>query len=136
MHEQNTKRRIRVFVAKPGLDGHDVGAKIVSLGLRDAGMEVIYSGIRWTPEEIAEVVLQEDVDVVALSCLSGAHKRLFPRVVELIKAKGLSDVLVIGGGNIPKADIPYLEEKGIRRVFGAGCTIEEIADFIRQEVKK
>jgi methylmalonyl-CoA mutase C-terminal domain/subunit len=136
MHLQDGKRRIRVLVAKPGLDGHDVGAKVLSLGLRDAGMEVIYSGIRWAPEEIAEVALQEGVDVVGLSCLSGAHKRLFPRVVELLRAKGLSDVLVIGGGNIPEADIPYLEEKGIRKIFGPGSTIDAVADFIRQEIRR
>jgi methylmalonyl-CoA mutase C-terminal domain/subunit len=132
--QMDNGRRIRVLLAKPGLDGHDVGAKVIALGLRDAGMEVIYTGIRWTPEEIAEVALQESVDVVGLSSLSGAHKKLFPRVVELLRAKGMSDVLVIGGGNIPEADIPYLEEKGIRKVFGSGSTIEAIADFIRQQL--
>ncbi|MFC1819938.1 cobalamin B12-binding domain-containing protein [Thermodesulfobacteriota bacterium] len=136
MNNPNEKKRIRVFIAKPGLDGHDVGAKVISLGLRDAGMEVIYSGIRWTPEEIATVALHEDVDVVGLSSLSGAHKKLFPRVVELLREKGLSDVLVIGGGNIPDGNIPYLEEKGIKKVWGPGSTIEEIADHIRQHVKR
>ena len=131
----DNERRIRVLLAKPGLDGHDVGAKVIALGLRDAGMEVIYTGIRWTPEEIAEVALQESVDVVGLSSLSGAHKRLFPRVVELLRAKGCSDILIIGGGNIPETDIPYLEEKGVRKIFGPESTIETIADFIRQELK-
>ena len=129
-------RKIRVLLAKPGLDGHDVGAKVVALGLRDAGMEVIYTGIRWTPEEIAEVASQEGVDVVGLSLLSGAHRKLFPEVVELLKKKGLSDILVIGGGKIPQTDIPYLEEKGMRKIFGPDSTVDAIAEFIRQQVAK
>ena len=113
-----------------------MGAKVISLGLRDAGMEVIYTGIRRTVEEIAETALQEDVDVVGLSCLIGAHKRLVPRVVELLGKKGLSDVLVIVGGNIPEKDIPYLEEKGVAKVFSPGSTIDIISNFIKQEVER
>lgn len=129
------ERRIKVLIAKPGLDGHDVGAKAVALGLRDAGMEVIYTGLRQTPEKIAEVALQEDVDVVGLSCLSGAHKILFPRVVELLREKGLKDVLVIGGGLIPPEDIPFLKERGIKEIFGPGTPIRKIVDYIKSQVK-
>jgi len=128
------KRPIRVLIAKPGLDGHDRGAKVVALGLRDAGFEVIYSGIRRSPEEIAEEALQEDVDVVGLSCLSGAHKALFPRVIEELRKRGLHHVLVIGGGVIPKEDIPYLKEKGIAEVFLPGTLINQIAEFIRAHI--
>jgi methylmalonyl-CoA mutase C-terminal domain/subunit len=129
------ERPIKVLIAKPGLNGHDAGAKVVALGLRDAGMEVIYTGLRQTPEKIAEAAVQEDVDVVGLSCLSGAHKVLFPRVAALLREKGRADVLVIGGGNIPEEDIPFLKEKGIKAIFRAGTSIQEIAEFIRRELK-
>src|SRR3990172_1595186 len=108
-----SQRPIRVLIAKPGLDGHDRGAKVVALGLRDAGFEVIFTGIRQTPGEIAEAALQEDVDVVGLSCLSGAHRTLFPRTVEALKEKGCADVLVIAGGMIPAEDVSYLKEHGV-----------------------
>ena len=111
---------IRVLVAKPGLDGHDRGAKVVARALRDAGFEVIYTGLRQTPEQIAEAALQEDVNVVAMSILSGAHPHLFPKVVNLLKEKGMNDVLVIGGGVIPEGDIPALKEAGIAEVFTPG----------------
>ncbi len=127
-------KRIRVLVAKPGLDGHDRGAKVVAYGLMDEGMEVIYIGLRQTPEMIAEAAIQEDVDVVGLSSLSGAHNYLFPRVVELLKEKGADHILVIGGGMIPEEDIPSLTEKGISAVFGPGTTIKAIADFIKKQV--
>ena len=129
------EKRIRVLVAKPGLDGHDRGAKVLALGLRDEGMETIYTGLRQTPEKIVQAAVQEDVDVVGLSCLSGAHKYLFPRVVELLKEKRMEDVLVIGGGIIPEEDIPFLKEKGVTEIFGPGTLIREIADYIRQNAK-
>ena len=125
---------IRVLVAKPGLDGHDRGAKVVARALRDAGFEVIYTGIRLTPEQIAEAALQ-DVKVVALSLLSGAHNTLFPKVVELLKEKGLTDVLVIGGGVIPDADIPGLKAAGIAEVFTPGTPTGNIVEFINANVK-
>ena len=124
---------IRVLVAKPGLDGHDRGARVVAYGLMDEGMEVIYIGLRQTPEMIAEAAVQEDVDVVGLSSLSGAHNYLFPRVVELLKEKGADHILVIGGGSIPEEDIPFLTERGISAVFGPGTTIKAIADFIKKQ---
>ena len=126
---------IRVLVAKPGLDGHDRGAKVVARALRDAGFEVIYTGIRLTPEQIAEAALQDDVKVVALSLLSGAHITLFPKVVELLKEKGLTDVLVIGGGVIPDADIPGLKAAGIAEVFTPGTPTGNIVEFINANVK-
>jgi methylmalonyl-CoA mutase C-terminal domain/subunit len=122
-------------MAKPGLDGHDRGAKVLTLGLRDEGMEVIYTGLRQTPEKIAQAAIQEDVDVVGLSCLSGAHNYLFPRVVELLKERGSGDILVIGGGLIPDEDVPRLKEKGISAIFTAGAAIHTIAEYIRQNVK-
>ncbi len=128
------EKKIRVLIAKPGLDGHDRGVKILNLGLRDQGMEVIYTGIRQTPESIAQAAVQEGVDVVGLSSLSGAHNYLFPRVVELLREKGASDTLVIGGGIIPKEDIPFLMEKGISAIFGPGTSIKAISDFIKQNV--
>jgi len=124
-------RKIRVLIAKPGLDGHDRGIKTVARGLRDAGMEVIYLGLRLTPEQIAEAAIQEDVDVVGLSCLSGAHLSLFPKTVSLIRQKSDKDILVIGGGIIPKKDIPKLKEAGIAQIFGPGTPIEEIVKFIK-----
>jgi methylmalonyl-CoA mutase C-terminal domain/subunit len=124
-------RKIRVLVAKPGLDGHDRGAKVVAQGLRDAGFEVIYTGIRQTPQMIAEAALQEDVDVVGLSILSGAHLTLCPKVVDLLRAQGQEDVLVVVGGIIPAEDVARLKEAGVAMVFGPGTAIEEIADLIR-----
>ena len=129
------EKRIRVLVAKPGLDGHDRGAKVVARALRDASFEVIYTGIRLTPEQIAEAALQEDVNVVALSLLSGAHNTLFPRIVELLKAKGMNDVLTIGGGVIPDDDIPGLKAAGIAEVFTPGTPTSKIIEFIRDNVK-
>ena len=128
-------KRIRVLVAKPGLDGHDRGAKVVARALRDAGFEVIYTGIRLTPEQIAESALQEDVNVVALSLLSGAHNTLFPKIVELLKAKGMTDVLTIGGGVIPDSDIPGLKAAGIAEVFTPGTPTNAIVDYINANVK-
>ena len=132
----NQDRRIRALVAKPGLDGHDRGAKVIARALRDSGMEVIYSGIRQTPEQIVEAALQEDVDVLLLSILSGAHSCLFPRIMELLKEKGLSDILVLGGGIIPKEDVPGLKALGISQVFGPGMTSETLIKYIGQNVSK
>lgn len=129
------EKRIRVLVAKPGLDGHDRGAKVVARALRDAGFEVIYTGIRLTPEQIAEAALQEDVNVVAVSLLSGAHNTLFPRIVEIMNQKGIKDVLTIGGGVIPDADIPGLKAAGIAEVFTPGTPTEKIIEFIKANVK-
>jgi len=126
--------KIRVLVAKPGLDGHDRGAKIVARALRDAGFEVIYTGIRQTPQMIAEAALQEDVDVVGLSILSGAHLTLCPKVVELLRAQGQDHVVVVVGGIVPAEDVATLEAAGIRAVFGPGAPTTAIADFIRQAV--
>lgn len=126
--------RIRVLIAKPGLDGHDRGAKVVARALRDAGMEVIYTGIRQTPEMIAEAALQEDVDVVGLSILSGAHMTLCPRVVDLLREQGMDDVLVLTGGIIPDEDVPALQAAGIRGIFGPGTSTQEIVDFVRRAV--
>ena len=127
--------KIRVLVAKPGLDGHDRGAKVVARALRDAGFEVIYTGLRQTPEQITEAALQEDVDVIALSILSGAHPHLFPKVVELVRGKGMTDTLIIGGGVIPETDIPALKEAGIAAVFTPGTPTSAIVDFIKAHVK-
>ena len=130
------EKKIRVLIAKPGLDGHDRGAKVVARALRDAGMEVIYTGLRQTPEMIVEAALQEDVDVIGLSILSGAHMALFPRIMNLLKENGLDDVLVVAGGIIPDEDVPTLKEIGIRAVFGPGTSTEEIVKFIEEEVEK
>jgi methylmalonyl-CoA mutase C-terminal domain/subunit len=129
-------RKIRVLTAKPGLDGHDRGAKVIAQGLRDAGMEVIYLGLRLTPEQIAEAAVQEDVDVVGLSCLSGAHMVLFPKTVELVKEKGGKGTVFIGGGIIPAKDIPGLKEAGMDEIFGPGTPIEEIVTFIETAISK
>jgi methylmalonyl-CoA mutase C-terminal domain/subunit len=129
-------RKIRVLIAKPGLDGHDRGVKVVARGLRDAGMEVIYLGLRLTPEQIAEAAIQEAVDVVGLDCLSGAHMALFPKVVQLIREKGGNDILVIGGGIIPKKDIPKLREAGIAQIFGPGTSLDEIVQYIETYLRK
>lgn len=123
-------RKIRVLITKPGLDGHDRGAKVIARGLRDAGMEIIYLGLRLTPEQIAVAAIQEDVDVVGLSCLSGAHMVLFPKIVNLIREKSDKDILFIGGGIIPKKDIPKLREAGIAQIFGPGTPLSEISRFI------
>ncbi|HUP19469.1 MAG TPA: cobalamin B12-binding domain-containing protein [Gemmatimonadota bacterium] len=123
--------KIRVLVGKPGLDGHDRGAKVVAAALRDAGMEVIYTGLHQTPERIAETALQEDVDVVALSILSGAHMTLFPRILELMREKGLDDVLLTGGGIISKDDMETLRGMGAGRLFGPGTPTRDIVDYIR-----
>ncbi|OGT93422.1 MAG: methylmalonyl-CoA mutase [Gemmatimonadetes bacterium GWC2_71_9] len=124
-------RPIRVLVAKPGLDGHDRGAKVVAAALRDAGMEVIYTGLHQTPEMVLAAAVQEDVDVVGLSILSGAHMTLFPRVVELLREAGRGDVLVTGGGIIPKDDMEMLERRGVGRLFGPGTTTPELVTYIR-----
>jgi len=129
-------KKIRVLIAKPGLDGHDRGALVVAQGLRDAGMEVIYLGLRLTPEQIAEAAIQEDVDVVGLSCLSGGHLALFSKVIEAFKGRSNKNVLFIGGGIIPKKDIPRLKEAGIAQTFGPGTPIFEIANFIKSELEK
>ena len=130
------EKKIRVLMAKPGLDGHDRGARVLTLGLRDEGMEVIYTGLKQSPEMIVQAAIQEDVDVVGLSCLSGAHKTLFPAVVNQLKDKGASDVLIIGGGIIPKEDVPFLQDKGVNAVFGPGTSIKEIATFIKENARK
>ncbi len=130
------EKKIRVLVAKPGLDGHDRGAKVVARALRDAGMEVIYTGLRQTPEMIVEAALQEDVDVVGLSILSGAHMTLLPRIVNLLKENGLDDVLVVVGGIIPDEDVPALNELGVRGIFGPGTSTQEVIKFIEEEIGK
>ena len=129
-----SKTKIRVVVAKPGLDSHDRGAKVIARAFRDAGMEVIYTGLRQTPEQIVETALQEDVDVIALSILSGAHMTLFPRIMELAKEKKLDDVLVFAGGIIPEEDISALKKIGIVEVFGPGTNTDELVEFIRNNV--
>jgi methylmalonyl-CoA mutase C-terminal domain/subunit len=130
--EAATARKIRVVVAKPGLDGHDRGAKIIARALRDAGMEVIYTGLHQTPEQIAETVIQEDADAVGLSILSGAHMTLVPKVVELLREQGVEDVLVTVGGTIPADDIPELKELGVAEVFTPGAGTDDIVEFIRE----
>jgi len=130
------QKPIKVLMAKPGLDGHDRGAKVVSLGLKDEGMEVVYTGIRQTPETIVRTAIQEDVDVVGLSLLSGAHKHLFTEISRQLKENGINDVLLIGGGVIPDEDVPGLKAEGFSGVFGPGTSIKQIADFIRSNVKR
>ena len=129
------EKKIRILVAKPGLDGHDRGAKVVARALRDAGFEVIYTGLRQTVEQIVETSLQEDVDVVALSLLSGAHNTLFPKVIAGLKEKDMADVLVVGGGVIPDSDIPFLKEAGVAAVFTPGTSTAAIVAFINENVK-
>jgi methylmalonyl-CoA mutase C-terminal domain/subunit len=129
-------RKIRVLAAKPGLDGHDRGIKVICAALRDAGMEVIYTGLRQTPEQIVSAAVQEDVDVIAMSCLSGAHGYLFPRVMELLKGKGISDILVLGGGIIPEEDVPNLKSAGIAEIFTPGTDTNDIAKYIRENIRK
>jgi methylmalonyl-CoA mutase C-terminal domain/subunit len=130
------ERKIRVLIAKPGLDSHDRGAKIVARALRDAGMEVIYTGLRQTPEQIVETALQEDVDVIGLSILSGAHTTLFPRIMELVKEKGLNDIMIFAGGIIPEEDIAQMKKLGIKEIFGPGTPTEILVKFVKQNVPK
>jgi methylmalonyl-CoA mutase C-terminal domain/subunit len=129
-------RKIRVLAAKPGLDGHDRGIKVICAALRDAGMEVIYTGLRQTPEQIVSAAVQEDVDVIAMSCLSGAHGYLFPKVMEILKGKGISDILVLGGGIIPEEDVPNLKSAGIAEIFTPGTDTNDIAKYIREHIRK
>lgn len=128
--------KIRVLVAKPGLDGHDRGALVIAQALRDEGMEVIYTGLRQSPEQIVNSAIQEDVDCIGLSCLSGAHNELFPEVTRLLRERDADDIIVVGGGVIPAEDIPFLESKGIAKVFTPGTSTKETAAFIRQAVAK
>ena len=128
-------RKLRVVIAKPGLDGHDRGAKVIARALRDAGMEVIYTGLRQTPEQIVEAALQEDADVIGVSILSGAHTYICPRMMQLVNEKGLDDVLVLVGGIIPDADVPKLKEIGISGVFQPGTPMQDIIDFIQRHVR-
>jgi methylmalonyl-CoA mutase C-terminal domain/subunit len=134
MEAATSTRKIRVVVAKPGLDGHDRGAKIIARALRDAGMEVIYTGLHQTPEQIVETALQEDADAVGISILSGAHMTLVPRIVELLREQQAEDVLVVVGGTIPAQDIPELKELGVAEVFGPGASTQDIVEFIRGAV--
>ena len=129
-------RKIRVLAAKPGLDGHDRGIKVICAALRDAGMEVIYTGLRQTPEQIVSAAIQEDADVIAMSCLSGAHNYLFPRVMEILRDKGISDILVLGGGIIPEEDVSNLKGAGIAEIFGPGTDTNDIAKYIREHIRK
>ena len=126
------ERNLKIVIAKPGLDGHDRGAKVVARALRDAGFEVVYTGIRQTPEMIDETALQEDADVVGLSILSGAHLELFPRIVEELKKRGMDDVLLFGGGIIPREDVPRLEEIGFKGIFGPGSSTHDIVEWVRK----
>ena len=128
-------KKIRILIAKPGLDGHDRGAKVVARALRDAGMEVIYTGLRQTPEQIVETAIQEDVDVIGLSILSGAHTHLFPKVMELLKENDIKDIIVMGGGVIPEEDIPELKKAGIAEIFTPGTDTRDIVKFIKEKVK-
>ena len=130
------ERKIKVLIAKPGLDGHDRGAKVLAFGLRDQGMEVIYTGRRQSAVQIVKAAIQEDVDVVGLSCLSGAHLTFFPKVVELLKEQKADDVLVVGGGIIPEEHIPILKEKGVAEIFVSGAMVKDIADYIRKNARK
>ena len=131
----NPERKIRIMVAKPGLNGHDRGAKIIARGFRDAGFEVIYTGLHQTPEQIVAAAIQEDVDGIGLSSLAGAHDYLFPRVVELLKEKGADDIVVFGGGIVPEEDISKLKEAGIREIFAPGTPIEETVNWVRRHIK-
>lgn len=131
-----TERKIRVLIAKPGLDGHDRGAKVVARALRDAGMEVIYTGLRQTPEQIVNSALQEDVDLIGLSILSGAHNYLFPKIMDLLREKGMNDVMVFAGGIIPEDDVPYLKSIGIEEIFLPGSSTEDIIKAIKTRVEE
>ncbi len=129
-----SERRVRVMVAKPGLDGHDRGARIIARAYRDAGFEVVYTGLHQTPEEIVEAAIQEDVDMIGLSSLAGAHKYLFPRTLELLRERGAGDIVVCGGGIVPDDDIVMLKEAGIRKIFTPGTTLEEIVRWVKENV--
>jgi len=131
----NKERRVRVLVAKPGLDGHDRGARIIARAYRDAGFEVVYSGLHQTPEEVVQAAIQEDVDMIGLSSLAGAHMYLFPRVVELLKEKNADDIVVCGGGIFPEEDIPKLKNAGIKEVFTPGTPLTEIVNWVKENVK-
>lgn len=129
------ERKIRILIAKPGLDGHDRGAKVIARALRDAGMEVIYTGLRQTPEQIVAAAVQEDVDCIGLSILSGAHMTLFPRVLELMRAQGLDDVILFGGGIIPDEDVPKLKEIGVAEIFTPGASTQAVIEYLRENVR-
>jgi methylmalonyl-CoA mutase C-terminal domain/subunit len=129
-------RKLRILIAKPGLDGHDRGAKVVARALRDAGIEVIYTGLRQTPESIVETAIQEDVDAIGLSILSGAHNNLFKKVIDLLKKEGIEDIPIFGGGIIPEDDIPYLTNIGVKRIFGPGTSTEDIINYIKDMTNK
>ena len=131
----NRKRRLRVLVAKPGLDGHDRGARIIARAYRDAGFEVVYTGLHQTPEEIAQAAIQEDVDMIGLSSLAGAHMYLFPRVVELLKQNGADDIVVCGGGIFPEEDIPKLKKAGIKEIFTPGTPLSEVVTWVEENVE-
>ena len=131
----NLERKLRVLIAKPGLDGHDRGARIIARGYRDAGFEVVYTGLHQTPEQIVNAAMQEGVDLIGLSCLSGAHMHLFPEIVKQLREKGAGDVTVIGGGIIPKEDIPKLKEVGIKQIFLPGTPLEEIVKWTKENVR-
>ncbi len=131
-----SEKTIRVLAAKPGLDGHDRGIKVVAAALMDAGMEVVYTGLRQTPAQIVEAAIQEDVDVIAMSILSGAHDYLFPRVMDLLKERGVEDILVLGGGIIPEEDVPALKSSGVAEVFGPGTTTGDIIQYIHDHLKR
>jgi len=130
-----SQRRIRVMVAKPGLDGHDRGARVIARAFRDAGFEVVYTGLHQTPEEIVEAAIQEDVDMIGLSSLAGAHRFLFPRIMELLKERGVEDIVVCGGGIIPDDDIPKLKSIGIKEIFTPGTPLQKIVDWVRENVR-
>jgi methylmalonyl-CoA mutase C-terminal domain/subunit len=136
MPEPMKKGKIRVLIAKPGLDGHDRGAKVVALALRDAGMEVIYTGIRQTPEKIVKTAIQEDVDAIGLSILSGTHKHYFKKVIELLKEEGADDIVVWGGGIIPKSDIPELKKMGADELFGPGTPTSVLVEYLHKRIRK
>ena len=136
MPEPMKKGKIRVLIAKPGLDGHDRGAKVVALALRDAGMEVIYTGIRQTPEKIVKTAIQEDVDAIGLSILSGTHKHYFKKVIELLKEEGADDIVVWGGGIIPKSDIPELKKMGVDELFGPGTPTSVLVEYLHKRIRK
>ncbi len=131
----NQKRKIRILVAKPGLDGHDRGARIIARTYRDAGFEVVYSGLHQTPEEVVQAAIQEDVDMIGLSSLAGAHMYLFPRVIELLKEKGADDIVVCGGGIFPEDDIPKLKKAGIKELFTPGTPLDEVVKWVEENVK-
>ena len=128
-------RKIRILIAKPGLDGHDPGAKVIARGFRDAGFEVIYTGLHQTPEQIVAAAIQEDVDAIGLSSLAGAHAYLFPKVIELLKEKGADDIIVFGGGIVPEEDMPGLTQAGVKAIFTPGTPIEEAVKWVRENIK-